>query len=153
MRFSDLVRMSTGNLWRRKLRTLLTVLGVVIGTASIIVMVSIGIGQNRSLMQAIEESGSLMMIQVWNYGRGSSGEELLLNDSMLEEFKKMDHVERVAPRLNFNVIMKQGPYISEYVNVYGVDQETLDKIPVGEGRLPDKDADSLEFIVGNVTPR
>ena len=44
MRFSDLLTMSVNNLFRRKLRTFLTVLGVVIGTASIVVMVSIGIG-------------------------------------------------------------------------------------------------------------
>ena len=43
MRFPDLVIMSINNLRRRKLRTVLTVLGVIIGTASIVVMVSLGI--------------------------------------------------------------------------------------------------------------
>lgn len=150
MRFSDLIRMSAGNLWRRKLRTILTVLGVVIGTASIIVMVSIGIGQNRSLMAAIEESGSLTSVQVYNWSRGSSdGEQLLLNDSMLEEFLTIEHVKSVSPRLNFSVVMKQGAYICEYLQFIGVTRETLEKIPLGEGRLPDRNADSLEFVVGN----
>ena len=44
MRFPDLLIMSINNLRRRKLRTVLTVLGVIIGTASIVVMVSLGIG-------------------------------------------------------------------------------------------------------------
>ena len=44
MRFFDLLAMSVNNLRRRKLRTGLTVLGVIIGTASIVVMVSLGIG-------------------------------------------------------------------------------------------------------------
>ena len=39
MRFSDLLSMSVNNLRRRKLRTFLTVLGVVIGTASIVVRI------------------------------------------------------------------------------------------------------------------
>ena len=43
MKFLDLLSMSVNNLRRRKLRTVLTVLGVVIGTASIVVMVSLGI--------------------------------------------------------------------------------------------------------------
>ena len=108
MRISDLIRMSASNLWRRKMRTILTVLGVVIGTASIIVMVSIGIGQNRSLMAAIEESGSLTAIQVYNWGGSSNGtEELLLNDSMLEDFAAMEHVKSVTPSLRFSVVMKQ----------------------------------------------
>jgi len=42
MKFSDLLSMSVNNLRRRKLRTFLTVLGVLIGTASIVVMVSLG---------------------------------------------------------------------------------------------------------------
>ena len=38
MKFSDLLKMSLSSLWRRKLRTILTILGVIIGTASIVVM-------------------------------------------------------------------------------------------------------------------
>ena len=34
MKFSDLLLMSITNLWKRKLRTVLTVLGVVIGITS-----------------------------------------------------------------------------------------------------------------------
>ena len=44
MNLTELLRMSSSNLRRRKLRTFLTVLGVVIGTASIVVMVSLGLG-------------------------------------------------------------------------------------------------------------
>ena len=44
MKFLDIIGMSASNLWRRKLRTFLTVLGVMIGTASIVTMVSLGIG-------------------------------------------------------------------------------------------------------------
>ena len=43
----DMIDMALRNLWKRRLRTALTVLGVVIGTASIVVMVSIGIGMNK----------------------------------------------------------------------------------------------------------
>lgn len=147
MRISDLIRMSASNLWRRKLRTILTVLGVIIGTASIVVMVSIGIGQTKSLMESIEESGSLTTVQVYNWGKNT--DDLMLNDSMLEQFLMLEHVESVSPRLNFNVVMKQGPYICEYLTLTGVDRKTLEKIPLGEGRIPDKDADSLELVVGN----
>ena len=48
MNFMDLLRMSGSNLRRRKLRTFLTVLGVIIGTTSIVVMISLGLG-----MQAV----------------------------------------------------------------------------------------------------
>ena len=54
MRILDLLRMSSANLWKRKVRTLLTILGVVIGTASIVVMVSLGLGLNKATMEDIE---------------------------------------------------------------------------------------------------
>ena len=50
MRISDLLTMSINNLRRRKLRTVLTMLGVIIGTASIVVMVSLGIGLKEMTM-------------------------------------------------------------------------------------------------------
>ena len=53
MKFFDLLRMSVNNLRRRKLRTFLTVLGVVIGTASIVVMISLGLGMNKANMEQI----------------------------------------------------------------------------------------------------
>ena len=36
MRWIDLIRLSATNLWRRKLRTMLTMVGAMIGTASIV---------------------------------------------------------------------------------------------------------------------
>ena len=59
MRILDLLRMSSANLWKRKVRTLLTILGVVIGTASIVVMVSLGLGLNKATMEDIEQYGGL----------------------------------------------------------------------------------------------
>lgn len=54
MSFSDLLKMSLSSLWRRKLRTVLTVLGVVVGTSSIMVMISLGLGLSKSNMEQIE---------------------------------------------------------------------------------------------------
>ena len=64
MKFSDLLAMSLNNLRRRKLRTVLTVLGVIIGTASIVVMMSLGIGLNEMQRELISSYGSLTAIQV-----------------------------------------------------------------------------------------
>ena len=64
----DLFLMALRNLWKRKLRTALTVLGVVIGTASIVVMVSIGIGMNKGFAEQLESWGSLQVINVYPGG-------------------------------------------------------------------------------------
>ncbi|MFR2849460.1 MAG: ABC transporter permease, partial [Hungatella hathewayi] len=59
MKFLDLLSMSVNNLRRRKLRTVLTVLGVVIGTASIVVMVSLGIGLKELTMELYSSYGNM----------------------------------------------------------------------------------------------
>ena len=64
MSWMDLLRMSGSNLKRRKLRTFLTVLGVVIGTTSIVVMISLGLGMQESLYREVEQSGGLTSIKV-----------------------------------------------------------------------------------------
>ena len=64
MSIKDLLKMSLSSLWRRKLRTILTVLGVVIGTASIVVMISLGLGLNKASMEQIEQYGGLTTITV-----------------------------------------------------------------------------------------
>ena len=61
MSLIDLLRMSSSNLKRRKLRTFLTVLGVVIGTASIVVMVSLGLGMQEAMYKQIEEYGGCLL--------------------------------------------------------------------------------------------
>ena len=50
MKIVDILAMCLRNLWRRKVRTLLTVFGVVIGTCSIVVMISLGVGISEQQM-------------------------------------------------------------------------------------------------------
>ena len=60
MKFRDMFRMSLSSLWKRKVRTFLTVLGVVVGSASIVVMISLGLGLSRASMAEIEKYGGFL---------------------------------------------------------------------------------------------
>ena len=55
MRISDLLNVCLRNLTRRRVRTALTVIGVVIGVCAIILMVSLGIGARESMMQMLQQ--------------------------------------------------------------------------------------------------
>lgn len=155
MRFLDLLTMSVNNLRRRKLRTFLTVLGVVIGTASIVVMVSLGIGLNNFTMETIKSSGSLTAIEIYNY-QGMQGddktEEDFITDETIKSFFQIPHVTSVYPILNINVLMKQGIY-EGYVTMMGVPLDYMKDIPLGAGKLPSPNADMLEMVVGNMVAR
>ena len=149
MKFLDLLRMSGGNLWKRKIRTVLTVLGVVIGVASIVVMVSLGLGLSRSQMEQIESYGSLTQITVREPWNSDSSEEKRLDDNLVRELESLEHVDSVCPVLETNAIAKYGSY-QGYLQIRGMPKETFEEmnINVGQGRLPGDD-DTLTFFYGN----
>ncbi len=155
MRFLDLLGMSVNNLRRRKLRTALTVLGVVIGTASVVVMVSLGIGLNALMMEMYSSYGSMTSITVYSnggryYGSSDSGneEEQYITDDTITKFKRLDHVRSASPILMTDIILKQGLYEAG-VNIEGVSREYMEEIPLGEGAIPEEGSTELKFIYGN----
>lgn len=159
MSWIDLLRMSSGNLKRRKLRTFLTVLGVVIGTASIVVMISLGLGLQRSIYQEVEQSGGLTSITVygkdqWGMSRteGEAAPDTYITDEVVEQLKKLEHVEFASPVLEVSALALKGNY-EGYLNIQGMSHEALEKmnIPLKEGgKLPEVNGSSLELVMGNM---
>lgn len=64
MKIKDLFSLALRNLWRRKVRTILTIMGVVIGSTSIIIMLSLGEAQNKQIDKMIKENDLLKSIEV-----------------------------------------------------------------------------------------
>ena len=150
MRLIDLLRMSSSNLWKRKVRTILTVLGVVIGVAAIVVMVSLGLGLSKSLTEQYESYGSLTQVTVnQSWGSGPDGEEKRLDDKLVERIKQMEHVESVETVLEISALAKYGKY-EGYLQIRGVPKETMESmnIEIGEGKLPSP-GEPLSFFYGN----
>ena len=153
MRFPDLLVMSVNNLRRRKLRTALTVLGVIVGTASIVVMVSLGIGMSEMQMELMESYGSMTTINVYcdTYSQPQGGADpIYLTDETIEQIRRMEHVEGVSPILNTSVILRQGQYTATYVNLMGVTEDYMKQIDVGEGTYPKMDGSQVELLFGNM---
>lgn len=156
MKFSDLLLMSISNLWKRKLRTVLTVLGVVIGITSIVVMVALGNGLKESMLENITSYSSITQIEVssgrsWNASSSSQTEEMLLNDELINNLKSMEHVTNVYPQLSVSVIAKSGKYMS-YMDICGMTQEGLASLdlPVAEGTLPKNNGEFKLFYGSSV---
>ena len=71
-----IVRVALKALGRNKMRTLLTMLGLIIGVAAVITMVALGNGAQRQIEEQVEAGGTnLIMVRAGNYSRGgvSSG--------------------------------------------------------------------------------
>ena len=157
MRFIDLLRMSVSNLFKRKVRTILTVLGVVIGVASIVVMVSLGLGLNKATMEQISNYANLTAVSVsepWDTEGVSDKDKKHLDDALIEELMQIPHVVSVDPYLNVDMIAKIGLY-EGYINLQGTTIEAIEamNIEVGEGSLPQKDAGELQLFFGNMMVR
>lgn len=160
----DLIMMAVRNLWKRKLRTFLTVLGVVIGTTSIVVMISIGIGMNESFQKQIEEWGSLQVIDVYsssggmymedsNANAGKPQKQAVLDASAIEQFKQMEYVEAVSPIVQESMMLVCGKYVSN-ASFIGIDPAAMEALgyKVEEGRtLTAEDKEGIVIGRGVIT--
>lgn len=153
MSFYDLMSMSLGNLWRRKVRTVLTVLGVLIGTTSIVAMLSLAFGMKQIMMEEFSSMGSITQIQVSSDSgmEGESGTDTstMLTESNMKMFEEMEHVRSVMPQLSFDASIRQGKY-SGSATIRGVDKGLLESQALGEGELPGEGGGSLQLIAGNL---
>lgn len=71
MLFTELMKMAGLSLVANKLRTLLTMLGIIIGVAAVIAMVSVGMGVKKNVVDSISRLGSnLLMVMSGSANRG-----------------------------------------------------------------------------------
>lgn len=87
--------------------TLLTLLGVLIGCCSIVIMVSIGIGMAESQNRMLAEMGDLTIITVTPKQNGKG--KIKLNDSALGQIRHMELVLAVTPKLNWRSMNAPSP--------------------------------------------
>ena len=162
MNWMDLLRMSSSNLRRRKLRTFLTVLGVVIGTASIVVMISLGLGLQQAMYQEIEQYGGLTTVNVsgangggdmmYGYMDDSQEEsEEYVDDACLAKLAKLEHVTNVEPVYNMSVMLLKGSYEGN-MQLMAMTPEGLKtrNIELSQGSLPAKGSAQIELVYGNM---
>lgn len=151
--------MSISSLKRRKLRTFLTVLGVVIGTASIVVMISLGLGLQESMYAEVEKNGGTTGITVTGkessgmYPGGSSDEEgkKYITDDVIKELRTLGNVKSVEPVYNLSAIALKGRYEGS-VELCGMTPEGIQSLNLeleAGGRLPDPGSAQLELLYGN----
>ena len=94
MRIKDRFSMALRNLTRRKSRTILTVLSVVIGATSIILMLAFAEGINRQSREMIDSFGGLSTI---NVVRGNGEKVTKIEKSEIEKLARIEGVKTVVP--------------------------------------------------------
>jgi putative ABC transport system permease protein len=159
----DLIRMAMKNLWRRKLRTFLTILGVIIGTASIIIMISLGLAMTQNYTNEISKMGSLNVINVYpNYGGGyydmpvggiGDNSGTTLDDEAVSRMALIPGVEAITPVLEAYYKFVSGRYAA-HISIKGIRPEVMEAFDfkLQEGRLL-QEGDTLSMVFGGYIPR
>ena len=137
MNFFDILHLAVRNLRQAKLRAILTMMGVIVGVAVIVTMVSFGLGLQSNMLARFKALDLFNEIQV--FGRGLSnlagldrpyrgeGERnarqrsdrtptRILDDAGIKEIAAIKGVSYVEPTVNFQVFIRSnGKLLSQYV--------------------------------------
>lgn len=163
MKWTDLIRLSFTNLWRRKTRTILTMIGTMIGTASIVVMVSLGIGINQGYIDSMAATGELTNITVNSqtyYGGGGmmydggtgTNKAVKLDDALVRKLSQLDHVTVVSPQLDlYNLTLGTGK-LQSYYSLTAINPDAVEalglKVSEGSGFSKSPSHDTIEILLG-----
>ncbi|MCI9195944.1 MAG: ABC transporter permease [Angelakisella sp.] len=149
MRISDILSICFRNLTRRKMRTFLTALGVVIGVCLIIIAVSIGIGLSITYDEQMASWGDLTVINVYNWNS-----QITLDDAAVAKMQALDGVDIATPfyqnwEMNYLFKSKNGRYRC-FPQFYGVYPEALEKLgyELKEGKYLEEHDKEYSIVVG-----
>lgn len=155
MNLIDTLSIALRNLWRRKLRTFLTVLGVVIGATSIIIMISLGLAIEKNQMDMVESMGDLRTITIYDsqymgFSEVESNQKAPpLNDATIKLLKEKSHVDQVygIQQTYVSGVIKLDKY-HLYADIKAVEPDYFEDFekPLLEGRYLSS-SDRFAFII------
>ena len=111
MLFLEVIRVAFAAIGANKMRSLLTMLGIVIGVAAVITMVALGTGAQRAVQAQIDALGTNGLTgragQAWFRG-ARSGSAKLTVDEALSVAAGADAIVAVAPEMSSNLQIEYG---------------------------------------------
>lgn len=135
------------NMKRRKIRTFLTVLGVMIGVISVVALMSVGLGVKKEMIDSVVDSGSVNQIKVYSE-TGGKHKDRMITDKTIETFSKFSNVSGCYSVYEVPVTMKYGEY-EYYGNLVGVPGDELSTWKLINGENVIKDSDGKGFAAGS----
>lgn len=138
------------NIKSNKLRSFLTILGLVVGIASVIILVGIGTGASSNVTEQVSSLGTntiTIRINDSDYG---------FKYSELNEFLELDNVENITPLKNTSVTASKSTQTSSNISVIATDQNYLDimNLELDSGRnlsIIDIENKNKVCIIGSTT--
>ena len=152
MKTFDIIYLAALNLYRRLARSLLTVVGVIIGTTSIVIMIAIGL-TNLAQFNEMLEGTELTKIQVMGDSRLSHSagnlQALSLNDAAISALYEIEHVDKVIPLKSLQMYAKADRYHANHLNVVAIPTEDIKIMAeLEKGSYPSLESPTNQVIMG-----
>ncbi|MFA7142603.1 MAG: ATP-binding cassette domain-containing protein [Candidatus Dojkabacteria bacterium] len=123
----DLTEISFKNIFFKKFRTIVTILGVALGTGFVVLLLSLGYGVEKLVVERIAQAQDLNQVDAF----AKVGSQLLLNDNLIEKIESVSGVTEVYKIKNFpGRINYNGSTVD--VVVYGVQSGYLENSSVNK---------------------
>ncbi len=138
MNFLEALRTAIDGIWANKMRSGLTMLGIIIGITSVIAVNTLGEGGQKAITSEMEKFGqnSFNIYTDWESKEEHSNDDLTVEDA--ETLSRISpYIERLVPYNQSNSIVK-GPKKEERVNVYSTTAHYLEIQPtvkISKGRF------------------
>ena len=128
-------RQAIQNVWSNKLRTFLTMLGIIIGVMAVIVIVGLGNGMTQSMRDSFSSLGTnTLNIQVWGYGSRTAS----VDDLYKIVDQNRDLIQAISPEIDFSGTgsLKIGTNAYRWVTINGVDEHytAMRNFQIAQGR-------------------
>ncbi|MFD2617296.1 ABC transporter permease [Terrilactibacillus laevilacticus] len=137
------IKMAFRTIRGNKIRAFLTMLGIIIGVSSVIVLVAIGQGSSQSVTSSINSLGTnLLTVSI-------SDTDTPFTQDNIDEIKKMNTVKNVSPVLSSRLSLKNGSTTST-INVTGsnASYKSVRKLSISNGRfISDIDLDYRQKVI------
>lgn len=130
MNIKSITKMAFQSIFSNKMRTFLTMLGIIIGVFSVVVLISIGQGATSGVTESISSMGS-NIISVNIFSRSSS-----MDFKDVDDFGKLEGVKNITPVYQTNATVKYDLETTD-VSVTGGNENYLNinNYEIGSGRV------------------
>ena len=146
MSLLDLTELSFKNVFFKRFRTLITILGVSLGVGFVVLLVSIGYGLEDLVIEEVTKAQNLNQIDVFP----KVGSQLKLNDELIKKVSAISGVSKIYRIKNFpGRIDYKGSTVD--VVVYGVESGYLENSPVKKvsGEFLNEKSDKFSAIINS----
>uniref|UniRef100_A0A832IEL8 FtsX-like permease family protein n=1 Tax=Pseudothermotoga hypogea TaxID=57487 RepID=A0A832IEL8_9THEM len=109
----DMLKEALRSIAHNKLRTALSMIGIIIGVAAVIGVVSVAEGTSRSIRQSLTSIGSNLILVSPGFTRGVGGRTATALTEILEK-EDADRISQLCPSVKYVTPVQQGNFIVQY---------------------------------------